>query len=205
MRDGLCALIAKHEAVEIVGAVSSASEALRSPPGVAPDIVVTDVAITSQSNPEMITRLKRRWPSVRVVVLTFRRDQRLLRTALDAGADAYVLKSDNCAELFKAIDRAIAGRVHVSPTIGQRATTDYLAAVDPLMRRTPTGELALTEREREVIVLITQGHRTRDIAELLSLSHKTIEKHRSSLMRKLGLRNATAVAAYAIAHGYVKL
>lgn len=205
MRDGLCALLTNEASVDIVAAVPSGPDGLQLPRSVRPDLVLMDLAVVTQTSPETIGRLRRRWPRVAIIILTFRRDQQLVETALAAGANAYILKTDNRAELFTALQQVTVGNHYVSPTVHQRDTAGYLRGADPSTRHAQSGQSALTEREREVIVLIAQGHRTRDIAELLSLSHKTVEKHRSTLMRKLGLRNATAVAAYAIAYGYLKI
>jgi DNA-binding NarL/FixJ family response regulator len=106
-----------------------------------------------------------------------------------------VLKSDSRAELFAAIASIMAGKSFISPSLRQRASSRQRPP--PAAAKAPQ----LTERELQVVRLIAAGRRTREIARLLSLSHKTIEKHRTSLMRKLGLRNATAVAAYAIMTG----
>ena len=201
MRDGLCALLTYMPEVEVVGSASIGSEALRSAAALQPDVVIIDFPQTALNGPQLITSLKTELPLVRVVVLTFHREDHLIEGALRAGADGYVLKTDSRDELFNAVTSVAAGKGFISPSLYGRVVRAYVGS--------PTGErprghspAALTERERQVIRLIAEGHRTREIAQLLSLSHKTIEKHRTSLMRKLGLRNASAVAAYAIAHGF---
>ncbi|TLY88803.1 MAG: response regulator transcription factor, partial [Gammaproteobacteria bacterium] len=145
--------------------------------------------------------LKHRWPEVRVLVLTVRRDEMFIETALRAGADGYVLKSDSRAELFNAVHRVASGKGYISPSALDRMVTAYAKTSDRLPGR-PRPAGALTSREQEVITLIAKGYRTREMAQLMSLSHKTVEKHRTNLMRKLGLRSAAAVAAYAITHGF---
>jgi DNA-binding NarL/FixJ family response regulator len=200
MRDGLCALLSGTEEFEIAGSESTAADALSRELARAPDIVVADFPDLSAGGPEAIANLKGRWPEVRVLVLTFHKDQHTIDSVLRAGAEGYLLKNDSCNELFTALRSIAAGKGFVSASICEHVATGYVPARHP--PRTggaPTGEL--TERERQVMRFIAAGHRTREIARQLSLSHKTIEKHRTSLMRKLGLRNASAVAAYAIAHG----
>jgi DNA-binding NarL/FixJ family response regulator len=125
--------------------------------------------------------------------------------ALRAGADAYVLKDDSSAELLMAIRALRAGKSYLSPAICDRVMHGFLGSdPDRSGQATPrNGTAALTIREREVIKLIAEGLRTRQIAEFLSLSPKTVEKHRGNLMRKLNLRNAAAVTGYAIASGLV--
>ena len=167
-----------------------------------PHVIIIDFSTDLKAGPETIAHLKRRWPEVRVLVLTVRRDEQFMETALRAGADGYVLKSDSRAELFNAVHRIASGKGYISPTALDRMVTAYAKTSDRVPGRTRTPGV-LTHREQEVIALIAKGYRTREMAELLSLSHKTVEKHRTNLMRKLGLRSAAAVAAYAITHGFV--
>jgi DNA-binding NarL/FixJ family response regulator len=183
-----------------VGSESTAADALRHDLASAPDVIVVDLPRLGSSGAQAIKAFKERWPDVRVLVLTFQKDERTIDTVLGAGADGYVLKNDSCNELFTALRSIAAGKGFISPSIYDHVVTGYVRARQPHSGRgMPTNEL--TDRERQVMRYIASGHRTREIAKQLSLSHKTIEKHRTSLMRKLGLRNASAVAAYAIAHG----
>jgi len=200
MRDGLCALLAVMPEVEIVGSSSISADAVRSAASLRPDVVVIDFPQTPLSGPKLITTLKTELPGVRIVVLTFHREDHLIEAAFRAGADGYVLKTDSRDELFGAVTSVAAGKGFISPSIHRRVMRGLVRAADADYSRTPS-VIELTDRERQVIRLIAAGRRTREIAQVLSLSHKTIEKHRTSLMRKLGLRNASAVAAYAIAHG----
>jgi DNA-binding NarL/FixJ family response regulator len=145
---------------------------------------------------------------VRVLMAIPARENPLVDAALQAGIAGYILSSSSPTELLSAIrsvamgDRYLAAAASGRPD-GQPAGVASTAPVaeNPAAR----GPATLSEREREVMRLIAEGYRTREMAEQLSLSHKTVEKHRSNLMRKLGLRSATAVAAYAITHGYVVL
>jgi len=200
MRDGLCALLADSEEFEVIGAESNGAEAVKNVASTRPQIVVIDFSQAMQNGPDLIASFKARLPEIRVLVLTFRKDDHIIDAALRAGADGYILKNDSCAELFTALRSIAAGKGFISPSICDRVMTGYVRTRESGRAR-GSGPGELTDRERQVMRLIAAGHRTREIAGLLSLSHKTIEKHRTSLMRKLGLRNASAVAAYAIAHG----
>ena len=201
MRDGLCALLESDDALEVVAATVTRREALETLTTAQPDVIVIDFAADLKAGPETIAQVKRRWPEVRVLVLTVRRDEMFIETALRAGADGYVLKSDSRAELFNAVHRVASGKGYISPSALDRMVTAYAKTSDRLPGRPRTAG-ALTSREQEVITLIAKGYRTREMAQLMSLSHKTVEKHRTNLMRKLGLRSAAAVAAYAITHGF---
>jgi DNA-binding NarL/FixJ family response regulator len=200
MRDGVAALL-RDEDCEVIGATASGAEAVRQTGLHAPDIVIIDLSLATPGDPDTIARLKQQRPGVRVLVLTFLREERLIDAALRAGADGYVLKSDTRPELVTAIRSIAQGKGYISPSIYDRVINGYLKAQPGTPRRRASG--ALSERERQVVRLIAEGYRTREIAQQLALSHKTIEKHRTNLMRKLGLKTAPAVAAYAIAHGYL--
>jgi len=202
IRDGLCALLADTQDFEISGAIADTSLALSALEATPADILIIDLAATREAGHELIAAAKRHNPSLRVLVLTFRKDDVVIDSALRAGADGYVLKNDSRHDLFMALRSIALGRGYISPSICNRVVSGYVRARDPGRgRATQHGELS--ERERQIIRLIATGQRTREMAEQLSLSPKTVEKHRANLMRKLGLRNASAVAAYAIANGYV--
>ena len=201
MRDGLCALLESDATIEVIAASANRRETVQGLDTAQPHVIIIDFSTDLKGGPEMIAHLKRRWPEVRVLVLTVRRDEQFIETALRAGADGYVLKSDSRAELFNAVHRIASGKGYISPSALDRMVTAYAKTSDRLPGR-PRPPGALTHREQEVIALIAKGFRTREMAELLSLSHKTVEKHRTNLMRKLGLRSAAAVAAYAITHGF---
>jgi DNA-binding NarL/FixJ family response regulator len=201
MRDGLCALLESDPTIEVIAASANRRDVVQELDIVQPHVIIMDFSTDLKGGPETIALLKRRWPEVRVLVLTVRRDEQFIETALRAGADGYVLKSDSRVELFNAVHRIASGKGYISPSALDRMVTAYAKTSDRLPGR-PRPPGALTQREQEVIALIAKGYRTREMAELMSLSHKTVEKHRTNLMRKLGLRSAAAVAAYAITHGF---
>ena len=199
MREGLCALLAGMPDIDVVGSTAIGLEALRGALSLQAEMIILELPHEARGGPRLIATIKSQLPEVRLIVLTFHREEPIVEAVLRAGADGFVLKSDSREVLFSAVVNVAAGKLSISPTLrGHRARGELAAARDAAR----AGAATLTEREQQVIRLIAAGHRTREIAKLLSLSHKTIEKHRTSLMRKLGLRNATAVAAYAIVNGF---
>jgi DNA-binding NarL/FixJ family response regulator len=195
LRDGLCALLRLESDLEVVGTLDSVEAIANIAPAISPEIVILDIA-SPDSIGGAIARIRESWPETRIVVLTLQQDDRVLAEALRSGADAYALKSDSRHELIEALRRVTMGQRYISPAIHQ---------LDQVHASTHRHQAdGLTDRERAVMRHIARGCRTREIAQELSLSHKTIEKHRSSLMRKLGLKTATAVAAYAIHNGYLQ-
>jgi DNA-binding NarL/FixJ family response regulator len=202
LRDGLCAMINLEDGFAIAGVISGTT-ALHSVSVLTdPDLVVADFGAPAVRGLETVTAAHSRWPNVAILVLTFQRDDMAIESALRAGVDGYLLKTDRRAELLNAMHSVIERKRYISPSIFDRVVNGFVSQRAEAKRADPDG---LSEREREVMKLIAQGFRTREIAEKLSVSHKTVEKHRANLMRKLGLRTAAAVAAYAISNGYLRL
>lgn len=202
LRDGVCALLNSEEELQVIGAVGTTAEIARVSLSSAPDIAIVDIAVPDATGIEAITAVRIRWPGIRVLVLTFDGDGRLLEEALQAGADGYLLKSDTRQALDTALRSIKEGERYVSPSIFDHVVHGYIRKHTFTRQHEIDG---LSDRERDVMRRIARGQRTREIAHELSLSHKTVEKYRSNLMRKLGLKTATAVAAYAISHGYLEV
>jgi DNA-binding NarL/FixJ family response regulator len=198
LRDGLCALL-QSVGVTVVAAAASPREALQALNQFKPQVVILDFAPALKTSPATIRQFKRRWPDLRTLVLTLRRDTALIDSAVAAGADGYLHKNETRAELFAALQRLVAGKRYLRTRAPERTA----GAQGPVRDGPDEPVSRLTSREQEVIALVARGYRTREMAKLLSLSAKTVEKHRTNLMRKLGLHSAAAVAAYAIRHGLV--
>lgn len=204
IRDGLRVLLDAEPEVTIVGSASTAREAVRMAGQLSPDLVIIDPALAETEGAATLTQIRARSPQVRLLVLTFQTDETEVYAALHAGADGYVLKEDSKPELLLAIRAVLGGKRFLSPAISDRIIQGYLGNPQGPRNRHALARDTLTAREREVLRLVAEGHRTREIAALLCLSQKTIEKHRGNMMRKLKLRTAAAAAAYAIANGLVR-
>ena len=214
MRDGLCALINGEPDLKVIGTATNGREAIRAAEALKPDLMMMDMSMPLTNGPEAIAHIKRRNPEQRILVLTFHTDDQHVHAALSAGADGYLLKDDSRLEMLTGVRAVLNGKSFLSPAICERVVNGYLGGgigsngssgrIRPAGTQSSIGAEVLSQREREVIKLIAEGYRTREIATFLSLSHKTVEKHRSNLMRKLNLRSAAAVTAYAIANGFVR-
>jgi two-component system, NarL family, response regulator NreC len=202
VRDGLCALLQCAEELHVDGAFSSAREAVRTRGDLRPSVVIMDFPLAMKTGPETIAHVKRRWPEARVLVLCGSSEGQVIEAARRAGADGYVLRNDRRSELFDAIHSLASGKHYISKSVLEPPARSNGPPSPHAPRRTDTAGM-LTEREQEVVALIAEGYRTREMAQLLSVSHKTVERHRTNLMRKLGVRSATGVVAYAITHRYV--
>lgn len=199
MRDGLNALISAEPDLEVVAAVSNSHEALAQ--SAKADLALVDLNTPQAGDFEAITVLKRKIPGIRVMALTLYRDDAHIRAALAAGAEGYVLKEDSKQELLLGIRSLLSGKFYLSPSVCEAVVSGYLKGGSQAAGLPPADPL--TQRERQVIKLVAEGMTTREIAEYLSLSPKTVEKHRANMMRKLDLHNASAVTAYAISRGLI--
>jgi two-component system response regulator NreC len=201
LRDGLQALLNSESDFEVVSTESNARDALRNIGALAPDLVLMDLTMPGTSGIEAIAQIKRKYREIKVVALTFHKEDQYIHATLEAGTDGYVLKDDGRVELFTALRSVMKGKSYLSPSICSQVVHGYLAGGERSSDQAPWD--VLTPREREVMKLIAEGHRTNQIAVYLSLSSKTVEKHRTNLMRKLNLHSVSAVTAYAIANGFV--
>lgn len=196
LREGLKALLAMDDQLEVVAEATDGREAVRIANEERPDLVLMDLSMPNTNGTEAIRAIKRRNPETKIIVLTVHKSEEYVRTALQAGANGYALKDDTHQELISAIRRVLRGDTYLSPGISGNIITSYLD--HPGQDGATASWDALTSREREILKLIAEGYKNKEIAEYLSLSLKTIEKHRSNLMKKLDLHSASALTAYAI-------
>jgi len=199
LRQGLRALLESSDHLQVVGDVSTGKEAIRAVAEMAPTLVIIDLSMPGMNGTEAIREIRVRHPDVRIIALTVHKAEEYVRTALKAGADGYVLKDDSHADLMSAVRNVLNGRTYLSPGICTGVISGYVGTSP----RPSTGASweVLTHREREVMKLIAEGYKNRQIAHYLSLSTKTVEKHRANLMKKLNLHNAAGITAYAIENG----
>lgn len=196
LREGLRALIAAEADFSVAGDADNGRDAVRLAVELEPGITLMDLSMPGTSGIQAIADMKRRVPATKILVLTIHDTEEYVRAALDAGADGYALKDDSHAELMIAIRGILAGKTYLSPNVCGGVVDAYLRGAPQVTEKSSWG--LLTQREREVLKLIAEGNKNKEIAEYLSLSPKTIEKHRANLMRKLGLSNVSAVTTYAI-------
>jgi DNA-binding NarL/FixJ family response regulator len=204
LREGLRALLEAQHDFTIVCEAVNGKEALQCVAVHKPDLVLMDLSMPNTNGTEAIRNIKRRYPHTKILTLTVHKTEEYVRAALKAGASGYMLKDDNKAELITAIRNVCDGKTFLSTSICGNVVSGFLADSTTTSSGTSSWEI-LTHREREVIKLIAEGLRNKEIAEYLSVSHKTIEKHRSNLMKKLNVHSAAALTAYAINNGLLTL
>ena len=199
LREGLKALIEIEPDFEIAGDFGGVEDGLAGIGELQPDLVLTDLAMPGASGFDLLTQIKHVAPRARKLVLTAHNTEEYIRAALNAGADGYVLKDANRAELMLAIRTVSAGQQFLCKAIASKILSGYLSGGEP--RRAASTPQSITGREREVLTRIALGESNKVIARALDLSVKTIEKHRSNLMRKLHLHNAAAITMFAVRNG----
>lgn len=202
LRQGLCSLIGGLPDFEIVGDARDGKDAIRQAIALEPDLVLMDLSMPGMNGIEATVQIKRRFPAMRVVALTAFKNDEYVREALRAGADGYVLKDASYEELAAALRMVASGRKYLSPEMSGHLVTALLERGQAPPRATPWDRL--TARERSIMKLVAEGRTNRQAAEFLHVSPKTVEKHRASVMRKLGLRTAAELTIAALEWGLIE-
>jgi DNA-binding NarL/FixJ family response regulator len=199
VRSGIRHVLEDEEDFVVVGEAASAAEALDSILELRPDVVVLDISMPGMSGLEATARLRSAAPKTRVLILSMHDNAEYVLESVRAGAHGYLLKDTAATELREAIRTVCRGQSYFSPPVASRLT----AAVRGEQSSQP-GLEQLTGREREVLLGITRGRTNKEIATELGISHRTVETHRESLMRKLQLRTVAELTRFALSAGLVK-
>jgi two-component system response regulator NreC len=198
VRQGLRALLEAEPDFVIVGEASNGKEAIELAKNMRPGVMVLDLMMPGISGLEVARRINKTCPKTRIVVLSMYANEAYVLQALKNGASAYVIKDASARELITAIREVILGNRYLSPPLSESALEEYV-------RMESEADLdlydTLTKRELEVLHLAAEGLKNPEVAAKLSISTRTVEAHRSHLMRKLGLRSQTELVRYALARG----
>jgi len=201
LREGLRALLTAEDEIVVVGEAQDGREAVRCVERLEPDLLLMDLSMPRMSGMDAIREIKKRYPDTRIIALTVHKTEEYLLTTLQAGADGYVLKDATHDELVMAIRTVMAGKSYLSPDVSEKVIEGYLVGKES--SRSLSAWETLSQREREVLKLIAEGYKNKEIAEDLCISLKTVEKHRANLMKKLDLHNAAGLTVYAVEKGLV--
>ncbi len=196
VREGIVALLSRNPDIAVVGEAFNGDQALTLVKTHEPDVLVMDVSMPDKDGLETLEQLQLEGSKVPVVILTMHGDAAVVRRALDAGAKGYVVKGSIADDLIRAIEIAHQGGTFIAPGAGE--------TTKPAVASSQTGDV-LTPREREVLVQIGEGLTNQGIASQLGISIKTVERHRTSVMRKLGTRNVVELIRAAVREGYISL
>jgi len=200
MRDGIKALLSIHDDIEIVGEASEGKEAIEMAQGLMPDVVVMDIGMPGMDGLEATRRLTKRNPRIKVIILTQHDNKEYIFSTIKAGAAGYVPKKALGSELVSAIRAVCRGDSFLYPSAARVLIEDYRQQAE---KGSPYD--SLTGREREILKLIAEGHTSREIADALFISLKTVHGHRTKIMEKLDLHNRTELIKYAMRKGLVSI
>lgn len=208
MRAGLIKLIKDFEGFEVVGEANDGHHTLQMVEKLTPDIVLLDIMMPGLNGLDVLVRVRKSFPAIRVVILSMNSAEEYVLQAMNAGAHGYLVKSDSPVELGLALKAVALGDTFLSSAVSQHVISSYTSRQTrkAALKSGPSDSLsALTSRQREVLQLIAEGGSSRTIAEKLSISIKTVESHRNQIMEQLGIREVAGLVRYAVGKGLVPI
>lgn len=203
MREGIRALLGGRDDIEVVGEAADGREAVRLTTRLCPDVVVMDVSMPLLNGIEATRQIRRDCPDTKVLILTVHESQEYVARLLAAGASGYMIKRAGGEELARAIRAVHHGDAFLYPSVARVVVEDYVQRLETGRGVGPKD--VLTPREREILQLIAEGYTNREIADMLHLSIKTVQNHRSKIMKKLDLHDRGELIKYAIQQGIIHL
>ncbi len=201
VREGLKLLISTSPSLEVVGEAKDGDEAITMTDSLRPDVVLMDVAMPGMNGEVATQKISRRHPEIKVLVLSSYSDEQMVQRLMEAGAAGYITKRTAATLLIAGIEKIFRG----DKVLGSAVTDPSLTEKNPVLTGGTRRGQALTPREAEVLQLIAQGHSNRDIAQVLGISFKTVEKHRQGVMDKIDRHDTAALTRYAIAQGIIEV
>ncbi len=203
VRDGINSLLALAGDIEVAGEAANGREGLEKVGKLLPDVVLMDISMPIMGGLEAIHRIHKEFPEVKILVLTQYDDKEHVFPAIQAGANGFISKTAASSELTSGVRAVAAGESYLSPAIAKLFVEDYQRVPPVEDMNDPYKEL--TDREREMLKLVVEGYKTRQIAEMLSITPKTVEAHKTSLMKKLGIHSNLELVKYALRRGIISL
>lgn len=196
VRQGLSQVINNETDMEICGEAEDAPQAMKGVGPANPDVIIVDISLRGNNGLELIKNLKAIHENIRILVFSMHDESIYAQRALRAGAKAFVMKKESPTKVVEAIRRIITGEIYVSPSVADQVLHQIVNGPNNATSTSPIDRL--TDRELEVVQLIGRGLSSREVAESLNLSVKTIESHRAHVKEKLNLRNATELVQFSV-------
>lgn len=204
-REGLKSIIGRIAKYEVVGEAGNGGEALQLAKKLRPDLALVDMSLPDQSGVDLTRELLKISPKTRIMIVSMHSKVDYIVKAFQAGATGYVVKESASEKLLQGIDTVFKGDYFMDAHISQKVVRKLMGIQDGQTKITDTAYGALTPREQEIMILVAEGLTTKEISEKLFISQKTVENHRSSIMRKLDLHNTIEVARYAAKLGLIDI
>ncbi len=202
VRKGLRALLEGEANIEVIGEAEDGREAIQKVGQLHPDLVLMDITMPALNGLEATRQIKKLFPGVKVLILTMHANEEYIFQILRAGASGYVVKKAAPTELVSAIQAVHRGDSFLSPSISKGVIEEYIRQAEAM---TLDSYDKLTNREREVLQLVAEGHSTRGIAELLHITEGTVRSHRAHLMNKLDIHSTAELTQYASRKGAISI
>jgi len=204
VRNGIRSLLEAQPGWTVVGEAATGREALEKAKQLKPDVVILDISMPELDGLEAARRITKAAPQTEVLILTMYDSEQLVQEVLEAGARGYVLKTDAGRELVTAVEALCQHKPYFTSKVSQLVLDGYLKGVQGLGKEKLV-RYKLTSREREIIQLVAEGKSSKEIAAMLGISVKTVETHRSNLMRKLDVHSVSELVRYAIANKIIRV
>jgi DNA-binding NarL/FixJ family response regulator len=203
VRDGVRALLALSEDITVVGEAANGQQAIELARTLSPDVILMDIAMPGLGGLEATIEIRKDNPQAKILVLTQYEDREYIRRFLKAGVSGYVLKKAAGAELTTAIRAVSRGGLVLDPDVAREAMREHAGSATSGQAADPYE--ALTDREKQVLKLVAEGHSNKEVAELLDISVKTAMSHREHIMQKLDLHSRTDLIRFAIQQGVIRV
>jgi DNA-binding NarL/FixJ family response regulator len=203
VRDGICALLSLAGDIEVVGEATNGSEAIKMVRDSHPDVVLMDIAMPIMGGLEATRRINKEFPETKVLVLTQYDDKEYVFPVIESGASGLISKAGASSELAVGIRAVYRGDSFLSPPVAKLLVENYQTTAGERAARDPYNQL--TEREREILKLLVEGYNTSEIADMLVITPKTVEGHKTKLMSKLGIHNRIDLVKYALRKGIITI
>lgn len=198
--DGIRALIGKNPDFKIIGEAKNGKEVLDLLQYLHADIILMDLDMPVLNGLDTTTEVKKKFPKCKVIGLTMHSEPGMIRAMMESGADGYVLKTADRDMLQEGIEKVLSGQKYFSPEVTETLVMSNAKSLNN------NGDIAekLTDREEEILILIAEGYSNKEIGERLFISHRTVDTHRTNIMKKINAKNIAGVIRYAIKNGYIR-
>ena len=203
VRQGIAALLGTESDIEVVGEASNGLEAIELAKKLGPDVILMDIGMPQLNGLETTREIKRRFPSMKILVLTMYDNEEWIFQILKAGASGYLIKDSAMNDLTSALRAVYQGDSYLSPSISKMVIEEYIRKAEVGEKKGVEGPLS--GREREILQLIAEGNSVPQISNLLCISKKTVEAHKTHIMEKLNIHDKVGLIKYAIRSGLTKL
>ena len=200
IRHGIKNILKKDSRLTVAGEANNGRELLSFLEENEVDLIILDISMPGIGGMEAIGIVKSKYPSTKILVLTMHKNKQYFYNAMSAGADGYLMKDDSDEELLVAIDKVSSGKSYISPFMAEDFADDVISMYRN-EKKSPFQEL--TKREKEILQLVVKGFTSKKMAEHLHLSQRTIDHHRSNLLRKFNRKNSVDLVNYAVRNGFV--